>query len=88
MATQTYNLGDIAAPVGLFSVVLISETTGLTVPTVNTITEVGELDDVGDIEPAIQQVKTLSIKIVDDHSQHSAGFWYTALKNTVQALPT
>lgn len=61
--------------VGTFKLTLYAEA-GLTIPTKQTILNIGDLESVLDLDVNLRSVKTLQIDIADVYSTYTEGFWY------------
>lgn len=78
----TYILPQTNTVSGAFQVFVTSDLSGLTVPTIDTILNIGPLERVLNEEIGTTEVPTLEMEVRDDYSTHTAGFWYTLLKNS------
>src|SRR3990167_787150 len=74
-----YNLPTLDSPVGAFKFKLYCDTAGLTVPTIQTILDVGELTEQIDLDIGLSQFANLTLSIRDDYSTYSEGFWCKVL---------
>jgi hypothetical protein len=75
-----YDLPDLSTIAGTFRISLFSEFAGLTKPTIQTVVEIGDLEESAAIGVAIQQLSTLSITLRDDYSTYTDyGFWFKVL---------
>lgn len=83
VALANYPLPDITGTaVGTFKVRLTSSLVGLTTPTANTILELGEWEESADIKIGVSQIGTLRLRIRDDTSTYTEGFWYKVFGST------
>lgn len=80
-----YTLSQITTIVGTFKVTLFSGITDLSVPTSNTILEIGDLTENVDLKPGLTEISHLKLKLRDDYSDlaHPEGFWFRIFNETV-----
>lgn len=72
----TYSLPSIVTVNGTFSMVLYSEFAGLTPPTIQTISEIGDTTESANIAIGQTEIGNVKISIRDDTSTYTWGFWY------------
>lgn len=74
-------LPSLSTIVGTFSFTLWSEYAPavLTIPTAQTVLEIGETEEIADVKMGIAQTSVLRMKLRDDYTTHSEGFWYKVL---------
>jgi hypothetical protein len=83
----SHSLPSLEGIVGTFKFTLYS-TEDLTVPTIQTIKVVGDLEasiDSGVLQHSIPQ---LNLSLREDHSQYTQGFWWRTLKNPTRLFIT
>lgn len=80
MGLTAYTLPDIVYLQGTYHLTLYaSDELSLTVPTNQTVIEIGAVKERGDILAGVTEVENCEIIIADDHTNHAAGFWFTAM---------
>src|SRR3990167_7215755 len=82
MAFTEYSLPNFVGVAGTFNVVLRSGLAGLTIPTVNTILQIGDVTESIDVVPGLSELSTLKIGMRDDYSTYADGFWYRVWHDT------
>lgn len=75
----SYSLQSVTGVVGTFSITLLSEFADLIIPTGQSVTGIGMLEEVADISMGISQAAKLSVTLTDDYTAYSEGFWYKIL---------
>jgi hypothetical protein len=78
----SYSLPVFTSPVGTFQVTIVTNMTGLTAPTSNTILEIGRKQEILTEEAGTLELSTLDLKVKDDTTTYSAGFWYNVLTSS------
>jgi hypothetical protein len=79
-----YNLQNITTELGTFKILLKSTITSLTVPTYNTVLDLGSVSQKLDFTPGVNDPEVLRFKVLDDYSVHANGFWYEALQGEAE----
>lgn len=74
-----YTLPALDSIVGEFTFTLYCDTAGLTVPTIQTIKEIGESSETMDLDIGLSQFANLTFTLRDDYSTYDEGFWYKVL---------
>jgi hypothetical protein len=76
-----YNLPSFSTVAGTFKLHLYATSAGLTVPTINTVLELGETKESANISVGISEIGNMQIRLRDDDSTYSQGFWYKVLQD-------
>ena len=82
----TYStLPDFDDVIGLFSFTLYSDFAGLTVPSIQTVLEIGDTEESADLTIGLQQLSTLKMELRDDYTTYTTyGFWFKVLTGETQ----
>jgi len=84
MAYTPYSLPSAVTVNGTFAFTLYSGIGGMTEPKIQTVIDIGELVEMIDVAPAVSELATFRLKLRDDYSTYTEGFWRKVLKNTTE----
>lgn len=76
-----YDLPLIDSIVGEFNIRIYSSQAALTEPVVDTVLEIGEKVEVADLSLGIAAFSTMKIRVRDDYTTYTEGFWYKILSS-------
>ena len=74
-----YSLIDLESAIGTFTITVFSEYAGLTIPTRQTVKNIGETTETNQREVGVSELSTLQLELTDDHATYDEGFWYKVL---------
>lgn len=79
----TYSLASLVTVNGTFTFLLYSEFAALTKPTIQTIIEIGDTRESANIALGQTEIGNVRLKIRDDYTTYTWGFWYKILSGEV-----
>lgn len=75
----SYTLPSLDTVAGEVKITLYSNDATLTVPTSQTVTSIGDLEETADVDIGVTQLSSLRLSLKEDYTNYTEGFWYKVL---------